>query len=214
MTSISKLLCSAAALIFLALTGIAPAAAQTWNFRVLLDNAPIGAHHYKVSETDGVKEATQDAQFAVKVLFVTAYQYTFKGTEHWQAGCVKDINASTNDNGEKLEVKASRDGDKLAVTATKSKHTLDGCVMSFAYWNPDILRQQKLLNPQTGEYEAIKVADVGHEQITVKGASVNAHHYKITGPKNPLDLWYSDDGVWLQLDSSVAGGRKLQYRQE
>jgi hypothetical protein len=83
--------------------------------------------------------------------------------------------------------------------------------MSFAYWNPEILRQTRLLNSQTGQYEAVTIAAMGEEKITVRGAAVQAKRYRITGPKNPIDLWYSADNSWLALQSTLDGGRRLRY---
>ena len=52
---------------------------------------------------------------------------------------------------------------------------------------------------------------MGEEKITVRGAPVQAKRYRITGPKNPIDLWYSADNNWLALQSTLEGGRRLRY---
>ena len=83
--------------------------------------------------------------------------------------------------------------------------------MSFAYWNPQMLRQTQLLNAQTGALEQTHVVDLGGETITVRGAPVPAKRYRITGTKNPIDLWYSPADEWLALESTLAGGRRLRY---
>lgn len=83
--------------------------------------------------------------------------------------------------------------------------------MSFAYWNPQMLRQTLLLNAQTGALEPARIVDLGNETIAVRGAPVAAKRYRITGPKNPIDLWYSPSDEWLALESTLAGGRRLRY---
>jgi hypothetical protein len=207
---------SGAALLLCGMLTSLPAAAQAraWNFQVMLDDSPIGYHRFALNEQGGAREMKIEARFNVKVLFINAYQYAHDATERWRGNCLDSISARTDDNGEKLTVEAARDGERLAVTTVKGKQALDGCVMTFAYWNPEILRQPRLLNSQTGEYEAVKITQLPDENVTVRGAPVMARHYRITGPKNPIELWYSASDEWLALDSTVAGGRKLRYRIE
>ncbi len=192
------------------------AVAQTnaWDFRVYLNDSPIGYHRFTLRGEGAEREMKIDASFNVKILFINAYQYKHEATERWRGNCLESLTSRTDDNGEQLTVETTREGDRLTVATAKGRNTLSGCVMSFAYWNPEILRQTRLLNSQTGEYEAVKVAALGDENIPVRGAPVMAKHYRITGPKNPIDLWYSADNVWLALESTLESGRRLRYRIE
>lgn len=193
-----------------------PAAGETrvWDFRAFLDDAPIGFHRFTLHAEGANREMKIETRFDVKVLFVTAYRYLHSATERWRGNCLESLTARTDDDGAKSAVDAVSDGNTLSVTTGRSRETIPGCAMTFAYWNPQILRQSRLLNPQTGEYEAVKVADLGEASITVRGSAVTARHYRITGPKNPIDLWYSMANEWLALESTVAGGRKLRYALE
>lgn len=183
-----------------------------WNFRVYLDDAPIGHHRFTLRETASMRELTSEARFTVKILGIQAYRYAHNATERWRGGCLAGLSARTDDNGEPSDVNASRAGERLTVSGNRTPEPLSGCVMTFAYWNPAILRESRLLNAQTGEYEAVRVALVGEETITVKGAPVPATRYRITGSKHPIDLWYSMQNEWLQLESTLTGGRRLRYR--
>jgi len=185
---------------------------RVWSFRVYLDDAPIGHHSFTLRETASTRELTSEARFTVKVLGINAYRYAHNATEHWRGDCLNGLTARTDDNGEPTNVNASRAGERLTVSGNRTPEALSGCVMTFAYWNPAILRESRLLNAQTGEYEAVRVALVGEEKITLKGAPVTATRYRITGSKHPIDLWYSPDNEWLQLESTISGGRKLRYR--
>ncbi len=190
-----------------------PAAAdpRVWDFRAFLDDAPIGYHRFTLIEQGGARELRSETRFEVKLLFITAYRYVHSATERWRGNCLEALRARTDDNGERLEVDAVSEGERLAVTTARGREALPGCVMSFAYWNPHMLRQTRLLNAQTGAFETAKVAVLGDETITVRGAPVVAKRYRITGPKNPIDLWYSAAEEWLALESTVAGGRRLRY---
>ncbi len=185
---------------------------RVWDFRVFLDDAPIGQHRFVKRDREGASELTSDARFNVKVLGFNAYRYTHEAKEEWRAGCLTGLTARTDDNGEQLAVKAVSEGGHLKVVATRARSSLDGCVMTFAYWDPAILRQSRLLNAQSGEYEAVKITQLGQDKLTVRGADVTATHYRITGSKHPIDLWYSAQHEWLALESPLDGGRRLRYR--
>ena len=45
----------------------------------------------------------------------------------------------------------------------------------------------------------------------MRGQPQTARKFRLTGPKNPIDLWYSANDEWLALESAVAGGRRLRY---
>ncbi len=190
-----------------------PAAAQTrtWDFRVLLDGAPIGHHRYALSEHGVERELVNEARFSVRFLGIAAYRYAHDANERWRAGCLAALTARTDDNGERLSVTAAREGERMAVVGARSRAALEGCVMTFAYWNPAILRQSRLLNAQTGEYETVRVTALGDETIAVRGANVNAARYRIAGAGHPIDLWYSPQQEWLALESTLDGGRRLRY---
>ena len=207
-TLISHSLCSAL------LLASAPATAQTrvWDFQVFLNDSPIGTHRFTLSGEGAAREMTIEARFEVKALFITVYRYAHDAKEVWRGDCLDILSARTNDDGRQLTTDTTREGERMAVSATGGRAVLDGCVMTFAYWNPAILRQPRLLNAQTGEYEGVKIAVVGDETVAVRGTQVPAKHYRITGPKNPIDLWYSTDNEWLALESTVEGGRRLRYK--
>jgi hypothetical protein len=191
-----------AALLFAGLVAGAHAEqARRWDFRVYLNDDAIGHHRFALKRDGAFAELKSDARFDVRVLFFNAYRYAHQATERWQGNCLEALQSRTDDNGKQLSV-------------SLSGRELDGCLMSYAYWNRDILRQGRLLNAQTGAIDPIKVARVGEERIQARGESMPATRYRISGPKHPIDLWYSSAGEWLALESTLEGGRRLRYRLE
>ena len=201
-------------LMFASSFALAQEAERSWNFRVTLDDAPIGTHRFTLRSTGAERELVSEARFEVKVLGLTVYRYAHRAVENWRGECLTKMSAQTNDDGTKLSVQAQHEGDKLAIIATGGRETAPACAMSFAYWNPLMVRQNRLLNAQTGQYEAVNISPTGEESIPVAGKLVLAKRYRITGPKNPLDVYYSASGDWLGLDSTVSGGKRLRYRLE
>ncbi|MDB5888815.1 MAG: hypothetical protein JWM03_1687 [Rhodocyclales bacterium] len=115
------------------------ATAQTtrnWNFRVFLDNEPIGTQRFTLTtqgELQDLRELRSEARFDVKVLFITAYRYRHEATEHWQGDCLRSISSRTDDDGKLFSVKSLREGERLNIISAKNSELLEGCVMTFAY---------------------------------------------------------------------------------
>ncbi len=195
---------------------VASPATGEWNFRALLDGKPIGQHRFSVtlvgSAQGDERRVLSEASFAVKFLGITAYRYRHKATEQWRGECLTALTATTDDDGKPSSVRTEADGDALTIKTASASQSLSGCVMSFAYWNPAIQTQTRLLNAQTGKAETVQVRRIGSGSVDVRGQPVAATRFRITGPAEPIDVWYSAQGEWIGLDSLVGGGRKLSYR--
>jgi len=184
---------------------------RSWDFSVLLDGSEIGYHRFQLTEEDGQRRLTSEAKFDVRFLFINAFRYRHTNTEVWSDGCLERMEASTRANGKELSVSGLRDDSGFVVDDGEEQSSLDDCVMTFAYWNPEFLQQPRLLNPQSGEYLDVEVVRVGQEPIVVRGEEVPAFVYRITARKMELKLWYSEDDEWLALESVAKGGRILRY---
>ena len=189
----------------------AGAAGGHWKFRVLLGDSEIGQHRFTLTEQGEQRTLRSEAAFAVKLLGLTVYRYRHEATEQWAGDCLTNLTAQTDDNGTPLAVAATREGSTLKVKSPQGEASVDGCVMSFAYWNPAMLRQHQLLNAQSGRLETVRIKLVGNEDLPVRGQSATARHYVIEGLERPLELWYSPKGDWLALESTVARGKRLRY---
>jgi Family of unknown function (DUF6134) len=189
-----------------------PAPAGQWTFRALLDGSPIGEHRFSVTATGDERRVVSEAAFDVKFLGITAYRYRHKATEQWRGDCLTALDSTTDDDGKPSRVQARREGEAFNVTGGTESAAHPGCVMSFAYWNPAIASQSQLFNAQNGKLEKVRVQRVGTGSVEVRGKPVNATEYRINRAAETISVWYSLQGDWLGLDSTVAGGRKLSYR--
>jgi len=187
-------------------------AQQDWNFNVILNDEVIGQHRFEVFERDNTRHVAIDADFDVRVLFFSAYRYRHSNYEVWQGDCLQSIQSQTNDNGEKEYVRGDvRDG-VLKLNTSAGTETLQGCIRTFAYWDPAILDSNRLLNAQTGELMPVTIRRLGVTGITVRGKQVNANHYHIKTAKFSIELWYSMQQQWLALKSTTASGSVLSYQ--
>ena len=186
--------------------------ADEYAFKVFLDDKEIGHHRFEVLRQGAETMVKSEADFTVKFLFFNAYSYRHSNTELWQEGCLRLIDAQTDDNGDELFVRGKLKNAKLSLETQAGMSEVDGCIRSFAYWDLDLLRDKQLLNPQTGELLPVTVEFLGESDIEHRGTSVAAKHYIIRGEDLDIELWYSKDRNWLALESTLENGSRLSYR--
>ena len=193
--------------------GVAQTGDRQWSFSVFLDDKPIGTHVFTLQERNTRQELRSEAGFTVKVLGLTLYRYEHLATEQWQEGCLVALDARTNDDGAKSTVRVQRNGSALTVEANGTRESLRGCVKTFAYWDPAILKAERLLNAQTGRWEQVTIEAQGRERwADARGQARVVNRFRIVGPDQPITLWYDDANRWVGLQSQVGRGRKLIYR--
>lgn len=193
------------------LAGAAHAGEQEWRFDVYLEDKPIGRQSFRLTDDGKQQRMLIEASFDVKILFFTAYSYRHRNEELWEDGCLKRIRSTTDDNGESFRVDGEDNGAGFVVTTKSGRTELGGCVRSFAYWNPELLDAERLLNSQTGEYEAANLTLEADKVLTTAGKALPATRYLLRGDKFRIELWYSPGGDWIALESASKGGRKLRY---
>ena len=187
--------------------------AQQWAFDVYLDKSKIGKHTFTYTNN----LLTSRAKFNVKVLFINAYQYDHTSKERWQDDCLEGIEVNTTEDKVTTKVNGKKTSVGFEVSNGKSNQTLPACTMTFAYWNPKILSQSKLLNPQNAEYLDTHFEKLANESIMVKGKPTDTTHYKLTGSlegktKLNIELWYNQNNEWVALKSTTPEGYNIIYK--
>ena len=196
-----------------------PAASATldssdWKFEVLLDDKEIGYHNFTLQDDGVQKILTSKASFDVKVLFITAFRYRHQNTEVWMNGCLESIDAVTDSNGKRLEVRGRQTDERFSLRSQSGEAALTDCVQSFAYWDSSILSADRLLNSQTGDYEDISVTFESEDAVQVNDDRIEALRYRLSAKAGDITLWYSSDDSrrWLALEAPAKGGRKIRYQ--
>ncbi len=184
---------------------------REWRFRVLVDDAEVGTHTFRIALQGDERQVEIDARFKVKIWFIDAYNYSHQARERWRDDCLQEIDARTDDNGTKKSVRGVRNGSQFDIDGPNAKETMPACVMSFAYWNPTLLKQTRLLNAQTGELTPVRIEPLGEEVLQVRGAPLSAQRYAIHAPEYRIDLWYAAGTQWVRLETRTTSGRMLRY---
>jgi Family of unknown function (DUF6134) len=188
--------------------------AQEWAFDVYLDKSKIGKHTFSLDQNNLL---TSRAKFNVKVLFIEAYKYDHTSKELWKDDCLSNIDVNTIENKVITNVKGKKTASGFDVSVGKVNQTLPECTMTFAYWNPKILTQTHLLNPQNAEYLNTTFDKQSNETIMVKGKPTETSHYKLKGlldgkSKLNIELWYNLKNEWVALKSITPEGYTIVYK--
>ena len=135
-------------------------------FEVLLDDRPIGTHRFDILRAaDGTSSVSSVAVFDVKILGITAYRYRHEAREKWAQGClVADRGQHQRQRPQDSRCAGAASSGRFQLEQAGHVAARDGCVVSYAYWDPErLLRQRELLNPQTGQFDPAQIESLGEE---------------------------------------------------
>lgn len=200
--------------VMMLLLAVPSAWAKEWAFDVYLDKQKIGTHRFVLNDQNTLKS---EAKFNVKLLFINAYSYQHSAEEQWENDCLTKLKAHTVEKKQVYDVDGTKTPQAFVVKYDNKTQQLPACTMTFAYWNPKILTQSQLLNPQNAEYLTTKIDKIGAEKYVVKGQTIDTTHYKINGAldgktKLRIDLWYDNNQDWVGLKSTTPEGYEIYYK--
>ncbi len=178
---------------------------QHWNFKVLINEREVGSHKFVVVEQGELVSVSSTMALDFKVFLVKRVTYQHQANEIWRGSCLTDVSSQTERQSKKQWLQASAVASGLSVQNEQGVETIEGCVRSFAYWNPDLLRGEQLLNVETGEYMPVVISSrVAPEDGTT--------HMTIAARKSDIHLQYSAAGDWLSLQTKLKTGAVLKYQ--
>lgn len=188
------------------------ASRREWQFQVTLDGEPIGSHSFQLTNSGEETRVISEARYEVRWLFFTAYEYRHSAEEIWRDGCLMSISSRTRDGDKRIRVSGRPDEKGMLIRVNDQGEVLsEPCIRSFAYWDVSLLRDRKLLNPQTGELEPVELTSGEMGPPEWLGFAATSH-YRLTTSQMPIHLWYDDRGRWLGLEAELESGRVLRYR--
>ncbi|MEM1410727.1 MAG: DUF6134 family protein [Pseudomonadota bacterium] len=179
-----------------------------------MDDRRIGYHRFDLRSAGEVEQIDIEARFEVEVLFITAYRYAHDNRETWRGDCLKGIESTTNDNGDEFLVRGTAVDTGFTIERNEESASVEApCLQTFAYWNPDILDAQQLLNAQTGEVKDVTIVPVGPAPFDVGGVTVASDEYLLTMRDGAIRLWYEQGTKqWLGLETQARGDRVIRYQ--
>ena len=195
--------------LFIGCAATAARAEAPITFTVIRKGEDIGTHTITFDKKGDTLKVDIKTRIAVKVLFVTAYKFTFDGTETWKDGKLIALDDHSNDNGEKHAVSVAQKDGKLILTADGKSQEISPDTIPGSWWNIKLTGRKELLDVLTGKMEPVTIRKIGSEKVTANGAEVSADHYEVSGGLQ-RNLWYKPNGT-LVKQTVLKKGDVIEY---
>lgn len=176
---------------------------KTISFDVFLDTKPVGTHIFTFAQTKNTLKVNSKMQLRAKFWGLFPVNYNHESTEYWRDDCLTGLDSVTKERGKIIRVSAQSKDKGLEIVSADSTDILQGCIKSFAYWNPSLLSGKRLLNTENGELVSVKIR-------TTKSPN-GSQSVLIENPEADISLDYSSTNQWLSLKSQLKVGGELHY---
>jgi hypothetical protein len=186
---------------------------ETRDFAVMVDNKNAGAYRMTISrQEDGTVTMAAHAEVKLSYLVYT-YKYCFQGSEVWKDGQLQQLKSITNDDGKKFNVTANLLGSDLRLTVNGNERWTRPDVWTTTYWQlaPPKFRgeQVPLLDADCGNEITGTLSYVGSDVLNLLGRAQNCAHYKLTGGRLQVQLWYDAQQRMVRQESIEDGHKTI-----
>jgi hypothetical protein len=187
-----------------------PANGDEISFKVLRKGNDFGTHKISFSgDPDGKLVVTSDVSLRAGLGPITVFRYTLEAQETWQDGVLVGLSGTTNDNGDRLQVEAQKQGDGLSVAGSEYAGDVDLGILPSSHWHKGQVAASQILSTEDGEVLDVTTQQVGREIISVAGRQVEADRYLLKSDID-LDLWYDTQNRLVKL-AFEARGQNIEY---
>jgi hypothetical protein len=180
-------------------------------FAIMRNGQQIGTHEIEISRKGPETDVRVTTDLEVQVLFITAYRLQHNATERWMNGQLVALESTTDNNGVRHTVSATRSASGLKIEADGKTRHVDQNVFPASLWNQELVRRTTAMDPQDGQVDPISVTDDGSEDLRLGNRALKAHHYTIKG-RYSQDIWYDDRGRLVQMKLIGSDGSEISYQ--
>ena len=103
-----------------------------------------------------------------------------------------------------------RSGDRLRIENTTEFFTASVPLFPTNHWNPEVLRQTRVLNTLTGRINRVRIEPQAQETVATEHGDVPATRYAYTGELE-TEVWYDDAGRWVKMRFKGRDGSTIEY---
>lgn len=174
-------------------------------------NGKVVGHHEVNFSRDGEKlQVRSSFDLEINFLIFNAYSYRYESKSTWNKGCLLELHAKTNENGDETRVVAQREGEMLIVDGPSGRLDADFGILPTDHWHPDVLGATRVLNTIKGTVDDVEIIDEGIEEILTAAGPLVAKHYRYTGDlKN--NVWYDSSRRWVKMRFEAEDGSIIDY---
>src|SRR5260370_15361778 len=124
------------------------------------------------------------------------------------------MNANANDNGKRVELKASAMGPSLPLQInSQPEHPARAEVWNNSFWKlADAKYHNKevtVLEEDTGKEFTGRLLYLGTESLAIANQKQDCYHFRLTGGAYPVDLWFDRYHLLVKQDFVESGHRTI-----
>lgn len=179
-------------------------------FSVLRDGQAVGRHTVEFTPAPAGVRASAIFDLDIRLLFIPVYSYRYRSTAIWRDGILRQLAATTDDDGSQTEVRLREDAGQFIVTGPNGERTSAMNLFPTNHWNAGVIGADRVLNTITGEINLVRIVDKGMEEITAEGRNISARRYAYTGELE-TELWYDGVGRWVKMRFQGKDGSTIDY---
>ncbi len=166
----------------------------------------IGTHTIQVARKGRNFVVTMDARIEVKLMFMTVLRLHTWGREVWTDGRLVAFDSRSDEDGDLTTVSVRANSGGLVMEGPRGQSNVTGPVAVTNPWSRSILSAPVLIEPTSGRLLSVGTRSAGEQFIEALGRTVKAQKHVVSGDME-AELWFTDDGTWLRMEFSKAGGR-------
>ncbi|MFM8533714.1 MAG: DUF6134 family protein [Acidimicrobiia bacterium] len=180
------------------------------SFVAYRNGEPIGRHTVTFERDGGQLKVSTSIELAVKFMGFTAYRYSHRAQEVWAGDSLVSLTSTTDDNGTKHNVTATRRAGDITVAHDGKQTVLPAKTLPSSHWNIEQVRQSMLLNTQKGTEAKVAITQGARENVKILSGFVPATRYSYTGDV-VMDQWFDDRGRWVKTSFKASDGSTIEY---
>jgi hypothetical protein len=180
-------------------------------FAIQRNGEDIGRHKVTFKRRGERLEVRIKVTVDYRLLFIPIYRFEHDAHEIWKDGALQELRTTTNDNGESYDVVVQPRETGMLLTVNGEEHDVRRDAVPSSLWRQDMARSGQLIDPADGEVMRVNVSDAKWVQVTVRGATIRARYFVMTGDLE-RELWYDSAGMLVKVRFSGDDGSELQFR--
>lgn len=167
-------------------------------FRLTRRGSSFGTHSV-VFRRDGSRTIVAvEIAMLVRIAFINAFRYRHNSEEVFEGGRLIAMRSTTNDNGLVYGVTGQAAREAFRMEGVGGPFIVPAAMMTTnSIWDPDFVRQRRLIDVQHGGQVGLVAGLIGTESIQVRGTPVQTRRYRVVMPYCAGHIWYSLDGHWV-----------------
>ena len=192
-------------------SGAGPAAyTGDLTFDILRDGDKVGAHTVIFERKGNRTVARAETDIAIRVLFFTAFRFTYESESEWEGDRMMSLRARTDDDGDVTFAEARREGDLLKVRGSRGEYTVEGGIFPTDHWHAGVIGATQVLNTVTGGLNEVSMQEKGRERLDLPGGAVTARRFAYSGQLE-TEVWYDEKDRWIRMRFGARDGSVIEY---